>query len=292
MSAPRLVVVYRETQLACLLAEHATLGAVEFCLSSRGQSITGLIQADELQRQALDETIAAAPSDWRIATVERSQLSRFLFEPDDLIAVVGQDGLVPNVAKYLSGQHVVGITPETPGLMTRHHPTQLRALISGTARVSVQERISVAAVTDDGQQLRALNEVYIGDRGHQSARYDLAVEDREEFQSSSGLIVGTGTGSTGWMASLWRQSRPDFALPEAASADLAYFVREPWPSAATGTELTSGLLTGEARLHLTARSSLVVFGDGIERDCLHLEWGQRLTVGRSDVNLRLLQLST
>ena len=41
----------------------------------------------------------------------RGDLDRFLFEPDDLVVIVGQDGLVANVSKYLDGQPVVGINP-------------------------------------------------------------------------------------------------------------------------------------------------------------------------------------
>lgn len=286
MSAPRLVIVHRATQLAGLLAEHSTLGNVEFFLSTRGQTVAPLVEADEAQRRALDETAAAVPTDWRLAMVEREHLSRFLFEPDDLVAVVGQDGLVPNVSKYLDAQLVLGITPGAAGLMCRHSPADLRALLAG-ASSRVERRATVEAVSDDGQRLRALNEVFVGDRGHQSARYELAVGDEAETQSSSGLIVGTGTGATGWLASLWRQSRPGFFLPEATSNDLAYFVREAWPSPATGTSLTSGLLGPEAKVRLTARSALVVFGDGIERDCLKLDWGQSITLAASPTPLRL-----
>lgn len=289
MSAPRLVIVHRATQLAGLLAEHSTLGNVEFFLGTRGQTVAPLVRADEAQRRALDETAAAVPADWRLAIVEREHLSRFLFEPDDLVVVVGQDGLVPNVSKYLDAQLVLGISSDAPGLMCRHRPSDLRAFLAG-ADSRVERRATVEAVSDDGQRLRALNEVFVGDRGHQSARYDLTVGDEAEAQSSSGLIVGTGTGATGWLASLWRQSRPDFSLPEAASADLAYFVREAWPSPTTGTSLTSGLLAPGAAARLTARSALVVFGDGIERDCLKLDWGQSITLAASPIPLQLVFL--
>lgn len=290
MSAPRLVIVYRETQLAGLLAEHSTMGNVEFFLSSRGQTVAPLIVADEAQRRALDETAAAVPTDWRLATVEREHLSRFLFEPDDLVAVVGQDGLVPNVSKYLGQQCVLGISPAAPGLLCRHTPADLAHLLTGEVTPGLEEHASVEAVTDDGQRLRALNEIFVGDRGHQSARYEIEVGEQTEEQSSSGVIVGTGTGATGWLASLWLQTQPAFALPGADSTELAYFVREAWPSATTGTSLTSGLVAAGARVSLTARSSLVVFGDGIERDRLRVDWGQRLTVAASPTPLCLLRV--
>lgn len=290
MTTPRLVIVHRETELSELLTEHSTLGAVEFFLRARGQSVDPLIRADEVQQRALATVAGQAPSDWRQVRIERSQLSRFLFEPDDLVAVVGQDGLIPNVSKYLTGQRVFGIGPERPGLLCRHRPEQLGGVIAGTAEVTVSQRHMVEARLDDGQRLVALNEVFLGDMGHQSARYVLGVGERHEEHSSSGLIVGTGTGATGWLASLWNQTRPGFALPGAESDTLAYFVREAWPSSATGTELTAGLLTAPEALRVRARSSLVVFGDGIESDRLRLEWGQEITVGRSGRTLNLVQI--
>ena len=290
MSAPRLVVVHRRTWLAELLEVHSTLGAVEFFLNGRGLGIETLRAADEAQRRTLDAVSNAVPAQWRYAEVERGQLSRFLFEPDDLVVVVGQDGLIPNVSKYLRDQPVFGISPDAPGALCSHSPEDLRDLLAGRGSPGTEVRTMVEAIVDDGQRLRALNEIFAGDRGHQSARYDLRVGGSVETQSSSGVVVGTGTGSSGWLASLWEQNRPGFGLPAATSGEIAYFVREAWPSGTTGTSLTAGLLAEGEGLELSARSTLVVFGDGIERDFLRLEWGQGLTVRKAEGGLKLMRL--
>ena len=290
MSAPRLVVVHRRTWLAELLEVHSTLGAVEFFLNGRGLGIETLRAADEAQRRTLDAVSNAVPAQWRYAEVERGQLSRFLFEPDDLVVVVGQDGLIPNVSKYLRDQPVLGISPDAPGALCSHSPEDLRDLLAGRGSPGTEVRTMVEAIVDDGQRLRALNEIFAGDRGHQSARYDLRVGGSAETQSSSGVVVGTGTGAGGWLASLWGQNRPGFGLPGATSGELAYFVREAWPSGTTGTSLTAGLLAEGEGLELSARSTLVVFGDGIERDFLRLEWGQGLTVRKAEGGLKLMRL--
>jgi hypothetical protein len=154
----------------------------------------------------------------------------------------------------------------------------------------VEHRTMVAASTDDGQRLLALNEVYVGHRTHQSARYRLASpEGLEERQSSSGLLVGTGTGSTGWCRSAWQERRSRLALPGPADPALCWFVREAWPSPATGTSCTEGLLTAADRLTVTAEADLVVFGDGIEADSLTISWGQRLEIGVAETRLRLVR---
>jgi hypothetical protein len=103
------------------------------------------------------------------------------------------------------------------------------------------------------------------------------------------VLIGTGTGATGWCGSLWRERRDPPPPPEPASGHLFWFVREAWPSPMTGTAHTDGFLTGATRLELTVESErMVVFGDGIESDAVRLSWGQRLSVGVAGRGLLLL----
>ena len=147
----------------------------------------------------------------------------------------------------------------------------------------------VRAVLDDGQQLLALNEIYLGHPSHQTARYDLRTpEATGESQASSGVIVSTGTGATGWCRSVARERNSPLSLPRPEEPRLVWFVREAWPSPATGTTLTEGELAG-SDLVLTVKSDrLVAFGDGIEGDALTLTWGQDIRIGLADTVLRLV----
>ena len=54
----------------------------------------------------------------------------------------------------------------------------------------------------DGQRLLAFNDLFIGARTHVSARYRVEYAGKQEQQSSSGLLVSTGAGSTGWLSSV------------------------------------------------------------------------------------------
>jgi hypothetical protein len=287
---PRAVVVHRRTELEELVARHGTKGQAEFFLSTRERSIEELEERHRANQRALDAVAAAIPSDWRSGRVERADLDRFLFAPEDVVVVVGQDGLVANVAKYLSGQPVVGIDPEpdrNPGVLVTHPPTATAELLR-TLSVA-QRRTMVAATADDGQELVALNEVYVGQPSHQTARYAIRPPGgARERQASSGIIVATGTGATGWCRSTWLERHSHLVLPAPEEHRLTWFVREAWPSPATGTELTEGELVDD-RLHVDVEADgLVAFGDGMEDDRLVLGWGQTLTIGIARQTLRLV----
>ncbi|MEU1480374.1 hypothetical protein ACFYZ8_23610 [Streptomyces sp. NPDC001668] len=292
--APRAVLVHRTTEYEELVAHHGTHGQAAFFLSSRGRDIEEVAERHERTRRALAEVTSAIPLTWRQARVERADLDRFLFAPEDVVVVVGQDGLVANVAKYLSGQPVLGIDTEpgrNPGVLVRHRPRDTAELLA-VAGASVAELTMVEAVADDTQRLVALNEIYLGAAGHQTARYRLGLEGDGgvvEAQASSGVLVGTGTGATGWLRSVWQERGGALRLPAPTENRLLWFVREAWPSPATGTSLTAGELPAPARLRLTVESErLIAFGDGMEGDAVELTWGQTVEVGVCGERLRLV----
>jgi hypothetical protein len=293
--AARAVLIYRRSEYSELLARHATYGQAEFFLRTRGRSIDDVRARHDTLEGAVHSVSAALPADLRQTQLERSDLDRYQFSPEDIVLVIGQDGLVANVAKYLSGQPVIGLNPEpdrNPGVLVPHPVQHAKELLLATVakRATVESRAMVRARLDDGQELDALNDLYIGDQGHQSSRYTLAIAGAEpEPQSSSGIIVGTGTGSTGWSRSIASDRNLWNELPPPDSRVLAWFVREAWPSPSTGTSLTTGVLSEGQALALTVSSDrLVVFGDGMDHDYLQASWGQRLEIAVSPRSLSLV----
>jgi hypothetical protein len=291
MPTPRVVLVTRRTEYAELLDRHGTRGQVEFFLRARGQGLEAVLHRHTGREDARRAVLAAIPADWRRAEADRAELSRFVFEPADIVVALGPDGLVANVAKYLAGQPVIGVDPtpgQNAGVLVPHAADAVAGLLADVAagRAAYLDRRMVEVRTDDGQSLRALNDVYVGQAGHQSARYELTAGPEAELQSSSGVVIGTGTGASGWSASIQRVLAPDLVLPRPAEAALAWFVREAWPSPTTGTHLVAGRLEGSTLAMRSCSEQLVAFGDGIEGDRLLIGWGQQITIGVSDTLLR------
>ncbi|MEW6225638.1 MAG: hypothetical protein AB1627_13525 [Chloroflexota bacterium] len=294
-SVPRIVVVARSTEYAALLARHGTREQARFFIETRGREIDEVEARDAAQRDAVARIGSAVPADWRRARVERSDLDRFLFEPGDIVVTVGPSGLVANVAKYLDRQPVVGISPDPArdgGVLAHHQPADAGELIRAAAAgaAAIDERTMVQATLDDGQRVLALNEVFIGHQSHQSARYLIRCPGGVEHQSSSGIVVTTGTGATGWGRSISLERRTTLSLPAPGEPTLAYFVREAWPSPTYGVSLTEGLLTAADRLEIVSEldEGGVVFGDGIESDRVSFGWGVQATVSVAPERLRLV----
>ena len=306
--APRLVLVTRETEYEGLLARHATRGQAAAFMRRRSQggsqggspagSPAVLLDAMDAQREQLQamltEIRAALPRGWRVANVRRAELDRFLFGPEDVVVAVGQDGLVANVAKYLDGQPVIGVNADparNAGVLVPHTAAEAAALLARAAAgpLPTEGRTMIQAKLDDGQALLALNEVFVGHASHQSARYSIAHRGREESQSSSGLIVASGTGATGWALSIGRATgvSVDVSPGEAAAV---FMVREPWPSRATGVSLASGRLEAGDTLLIASRMNDggVVFADGMEHDRLDFAWGRTLQVSVAARQLRFV----
>ncbi|OIQ42043.1 MAG: hypothetical protein BM560_06255 [Roseobacter sp. MedPE-SWde] len=291
---PRVVLVSRETEYAALLAKHGTRGQAEFFLSSRGQKMVELDEREALQSRALAAAKEIVPADWSFVHVLRQDLNRFLFRPEDIVVPIGQDGLVANIAKYLDGQPVIGISPDpasSENVLIRHGVDRLPKLLkaAASADIDIQARAMVEANAGDGLTLLALNEIFIGHRSHQSARYVVQVDGSEEFQSSSGMIIATGTGLTGWAKSIMTATHRTFEIaPEERRA--AFFAREPWPSRTSGCDIAAGEIAEQRQLSVLSRMNEggVIFADGIEQDFLPFDWGTQAKIALAERRLSLV----
>ncbi|RUW69378.1 MULTISPECIES: NAD(+)/NADH kinase [unclassified Mesorhizobium] len=290
---PRAVFVTRETDYELLVARHATRDQARFFLQTRGQRLEDVEVRHDKFHAVLGAARALVPADWRQTLVKRADLDRFLFAADDVVVPVGQDGLVANVAKYLDGQPVLGVNPAPDlydGVLVRIGVGRLGKLLAASiaGNVGIEARTMVQAELDGGETLLALNEIFVGHRSHQSARYRIEAEGEAENHSSSGLIVASGTGATGWARSIMEATHLDLSLGREEHA-VGFWVREPFPSVATATNLRAGKIT-ESPLLITSRMNEggVIFADGIEQDFIAFDWGRQVQLQPASRALRLV----
>jgi NAD kinase len=301
----RCVIVTRKTQLQELMLRHNTREQAQFYLKAQGDDFSLIAQRHETYMSALAKLKSAIPDNMKLAVIDRSFLPQFDFL-DDVVFAIGQDGLVSNTAKYLTGQPLIGVNPDPDhieGVLLPWRVDQAeRILVKVLATRHAIQNVTLAEATlNDGRTLRAFNDLFIGQAGHSSAVYNIAYNGESEFQSSSGIIVSTGAGSTGWMRSIYTGSaklvsnidetatESPLALPRDADA-LVFAVREPWPSKKTGTTIVSGSIDAGAPLDIQSRMAAngVIFSDGIEWDYLEFNEGTHATISVASEKVHLV----
>lgn len=294
----KIVLVKRKTRLEDLIARYNTIAQAKFYIEHMGSDFSDYIYEDEQYKQAISEAHYQLVALGRVQVVDREYVPNFIFGDNDIVVVIGQDGLVANTLKYLSNQQLVGVNPDPArwdGVLLPFTVADLRLVVPDVFRKKRQiKEVSMAkAALNDGQIIYAVNDLFIGQRTHVSSRYHIQLGERHEYQSSSGIIVSTGLGSTGWIKSILAGAtnivngisekkikvQPERSLPW--NIDYLYFsVREPFPSKTSGAEIVYGKITNRSPLMILSQmpENGVIFSDGIESDYLQFNSGIAATI--------------
>jgi NAD kinase len=293
----KVVLVTRHSRLEELIVRHNTLAQAKFYVEHLGADFGDYLAENEAYARSLRIVIQALQGWGRYQLLDRQMLPNFVFSPTDIVVALGQDGLVANTMKYLQGQPLIGLNPEPSrwdGILLPFQPEDLGSVLEDVAA----DRRATKAVTmaearlSDGQSLRAVNDLFIGPKSHTSALYELTYQGKTEFQSSSGLIVSTGLGSTAWLKSVVTgslaiasslgagPSGTEYTPIAWDSPELAFAVREPFPSRTSSTSLVYGHVQADQPLRVRSRmpESGIIFSDGIEADFLRFTAGMEATV--------------
>ena len=298
----KIVLVTRRSRLDDLIARFNTIEQAKFYVEHMGADFTDYEREHRTYQAAIADAEGTMQRFGRVQRLDRAFLPNFLFPPESLIVVLGQDGLVANTLKYLDGQRVIGVNPDPTrwdGVLLPFKVSDLKTVVpeSLTGRRSTRTVTMARARLSDGQELRAVNDLFIGPRTHVSARYSLTLGKASETQSSSGIIVSTGLGSTGWMRSVLTGAM-GVASGEPASeiaslrkqgfaweSEYLYFaVREPFPSRMTQTGVVFGKVSTASPLTLTSQMADygVIFSDGLEQDYIEFNAGMTATIDVAD----------
>ena len=203
----RIIIITRETRLEKVLVAQNTVSQAKFYINSLGGDFGEYKEEHDQYGVSLKRARRGLEELGNIQLLDRKYLPAFIFAPGDIVVVIGQDGLVVNTLKYLSGQPVIGINPDPSrwdGVLLPFEPKDAAKIAAETiaGRRRIEEVVMARAKVQNGQELLAVNDFFIGQKTHTSARYVIKYGGLKEPQSSSGVIVSTGLGSTGWMKSI------------------------------------------------------------------------------------------
>jgi len=301
----KLILVTRRTRLQELIERFNTQSQAKFYIEHAGGDFADYQREDDAYRRSLDVVRSSLDFEIPQQVVDRSLVPTFQFQKEDLVFTLGQDGLVANTAKYVGSQPIVGVNPEASrfdGVLLPFAPEDVReaaaTVIEGKARI---RQVTLAeARLNDGQHLLAFNDLFIGARSHVSALYRISCEKNSETQSSSGVLISTGAGSTGWISSVFNMAAgvARFCGGKAGPAvrlgwddpRLLYVVREPFLSRHSQASIVAGMLRPGERLSLESLmpSGGVIFSDGMEADFLNFNSGSSVQICAAEQRAHLV----
>ena len=295
----KIVIIKTKTRLEELKRRYNTVEQAKFYVEHLGADFQDYEVEHKKYYEALGNVVAAAKTFARVQEIDREYIPNMIFGEKDIVIAVGRDGLVANVMKYLDGQPLIGVNPDTmrwEGNLLMFEAGDMERIIPKVLGENYDEKkITMGqAITKDGQILYAVNDFFIGVKNHTSARYHICYNNIVENQSSSGIIVSTGLGMTGWHKSIMAEFRgmakafnlgnvPEVEMDWDCEA-LTFQVREPYPSRFTQAELVYGRIQSKDKLTLVSdmTESGVIFSDGILDDALDFNAGMELKIGIAD----------
>ena len=299
ISERKIVIVTRQTRADELIRKFNNMAQAAFYVEKMGGDIEDYIEESKVYKESVSSSLSQVQVLARVQQIDREYVPGFIFGKDDIVIVIGQDGLVANTLKYLNGQPLIAVNPDASrydGVLLPFRPHDLFHIVRDLLknRRSQKEITLASADLNDGQSLLAVNDFFIGRQSHVSARYIIKIDGKEELQSSSGIIVSTGLGSTGWLKSVVAGAKGiaqsiagheiygNVGATEWDSNYLYYSVREPFPSNITGTSLVFGMIK-DSPLQIASQmpEGGVIFSDGIEQDFLQFNSGIEVKISVS-----------
>ncbi len=301
----KIILVTRKTRLAELVERFNTIAQAKFYIEHAGGDFKEYELEDEAYRRSVELVQRAIDLGLKVQAIDRSLVPTFTFLPDDLIITLGQDGIVANTAKYVGTQPIIAVNPDPErfdGILLSFLPGQ----VAGAIQRVLEKRCRICAVTlaearlNDGQRLLAFNDLFLGAQSHVSARYRVRWNKLEEPQSSSGVLVSTGAGSTGWVSSIFNMASGVAAFAGSPKVKpvqldwedrrLFFVVREPFISRHSQANVVAGIVEPQQALELESLmpSGGVIFSDGVEADYLQFNSGATVTVRAAEEAAQLV----
>src|SRR5260370_30816940 len=171
----KIVLVKRKTRLEELIERFNTQAQAKFYIEHAGGDFSAYMLEHDAYQRSLETVRRSIEAGLKVQIMDRALVPTYVFSKNDVIVTLGQDGLVANTAKYVSGQPILAVNPDAErfdGILLPFQPPDLRLnlerTLAGKARVRA---VTLAeAKLNAGQRLLAFNDLLIGASWHVSVR--------------------------------------------------------------------------------------------------------------------------
>ena len=162
LTEKKIVLVTRETRLVGLRRRFNTKRQAQFYVEHLGGDFSDYTREQDTYAASVEEAEAALRSLGVVQGIDRTFLPNFVFGPEDVVVVLGQDGLVANTLKYTGERPVVGVNPDPKrfdGVLLPFLARDLKRVMPETLKDRRPcKKVTMAKATlNDGRTLYAVN---------------------------------------------------------------------------------------------------------------------------------------
>ncbi len=173
--------------------------------------------------------------------IERSGLKKTIFRNKNLVIVIGGDGTFLRTSHFVKNQFLLGVN-SNPKKKEGFFMSSCKNDFDRKLELFLQNKFYIEKLTRLKSRINkkeicpALNEVFIGNKiSYKTSLYKIFLGSKTEEQKSSGVLIGTSSGSNAWLKSAG-------VKPFSSSKKFYFIVRDPYTRKLTKPLLTKGFI--------------------------------------------------
>ena len=223
-------------------------------------------------------------------------LTKRALKKADVVIALGGDNYFQYVSHFIDRQMLIGVNSDTEkseGALLPFTPDTLISFLPDLMKgnYSVEEWTRLQSILNGRKLPLALSEVFVGAKMNVGmSRYIMNVGSMQFEQKSSGLIVATGAGSTGWYDAAYQTAygEPDHF---AKTQRVAKFIgREMFKGHLTDSSLRHGIIhPGDELIITSLMRNGIVSTDASEKMMFPIKNGEQVKISLSDFPLKVIK---
>ena len=147
----RVVLITRKSRLEELLYRFNTIAQSKFYIEHLGGDFGDYEDEHKQYLSVVSQAVKILSNIGKVHRVDRTFLPNYIFGKDDIVVVIGQDGLVANTIKYLDNQKLIGVNPDSSrwdGVLLPYDIDSLKFIVEDTINRTCQiQYVTLAKAT-------------------------------------------------------------------------------------------------------------------------------------------------